>query len=489
MSQATIEELSGRLLDDDLSEIEIDGLIALMRANDSDRIALGDQLRTAELLTQAYDDVRAAERFTAALESRLLQTELSSVRVAADDEDFSAALPAESYWLRGWQSLRDVACNYSVLSSVVSGLFITTILLSLALWTVPEWRPALLTTAEPTAVAKLVDTHEAVWSDGQFKLRRGEYLLDGDQLELVSGVAEIAFDDGAVVMLRGPASLLIQGRLAVRLQRGELVARVDAPAQGFAVDTPAGTFVDLGTEFAIAVGENDRVEAHVFEGLVEARLSAGAGQPTVHQLRAGEALRVEAAGGSVTKLPAQARGFVRDLPRWESIPIENFSFEEPGLGSGHVWSNGVAGWHGTENCGVSRFGHEFSQPTPHGEQTAFLNSGSLSQQLPAALAGDTQYRLSVWIGNRPGVHSPDYTIELYAGKALLASTSNDPQPAKGAFAQVVLEFTCEPAHPAIGEPLLIKLISNGSLATNTQNHFDAVQLLARPYVAGSVAEN
>ncbi|MEX0866655.1 MAG: FecR family protein [Pirellulales bacterium] len=489
MSQATIEELSGRLLDDDLSEIEIDGLLELIEADDSSRLVLRDQLRIAEWLTQAYDEVRAAERFTAALESRIRQAETPPVSIVTDAEDCLASLPAERLWRRGWQSLRDVACNYGVLSAVVSGLFITTILLSLALWTVPDWRPAPFTAAEPVAVAKLSGMHQAVWADKQFKLRPGEHLLTGDRLELNAGVAEIEFKNGATITLHGPAHLLIQDRSAVTLEQGELVARVGAAARGFRVDTSAANFVDLGTEFAVAVGEKDQVEVHVLEGLIEARLAGGRGEATVHELRAGEALRVEGVGGSVTRLPARTRGFVRKLPRWENIPIENASFESPQLGGGESWRAGATGWVASHPAshGVSRFGQEFVQAVPEGEQMCFLNEGAMSQSLDERLQALAAYHLTVWVGNRLGAYSPNYTVELCAGDRLLASTTNAPQPAKGQFGLVVVQFEAPADHESVGEPLKIVLKSNGGLATRTQNHFDHVRLGVR-YAATTLPE-
>src|SRR5262249_8571004 len=84
------------------------------------------------------------------------------------------------------------------------------------------------------------------------------------------GLAEIRFQCGARVVLEGPASLELLSGKSARLRHGKLTARVPGPATGFAIISPQGKVIDLGTEFGIAVADSGATEVYVFEGKVEA---------------------------------------------------------------------------------------------------------------------------------------------------------------------------------------------------------------------------
>ena len=53
------------------------------------------------------------------------------------------------------------------------------------------------------------------------------------------------------------------------LERGEIYAKVDAPPRLFFVDTPAGTAVDLGCAYTLAVDSSGNGTIHVTGGYVE----------------------------------------------------------------------------------------------------------------------------------------------------------------------------------------------------------------------------
>src|SRR2546428_2715529 len=53
------------------------------------------------------------------------------------------------------------------------------------------------------------------------------------------------------------------------LERGEIYAKVDAPRRLFFVDTPAGTVVDLGCAYTLAVDSSGNGTIHVTGGYVE----------------------------------------------------------------------------------------------------------------------------------------------------------------------------------------------------------------------------
>lgn len=200
---------------------------------------------------------------------------------------------------RIWQSTRDFASDYMVLSLVTSGLVITTIVLSLALWTVPEWRSLAvgMEEAELEFVARVVKTKNARWSTGsEISDNRITDLYAGQTVELESGLAEILFDSGARVVLEAPSTFRLRSDERSELLAGRLVAHVPPQAVGFTVDSPLVTVVDLGTEFAIDVTAG-ATEVHVFEGAAAAT-TADAGQPL--KLSAGEAVRFSSRDSGVT---------------------------------------------------------------------------------------------------------------------------------------------------------------------------------------------
>ena len=171
--------------------------------------------------------------------------------------------------------------------------------------------------ARAPVVARLIRTIRPEWQAGVAAPFDGAFLQADGSLHLRSGLAEVRFNSGARVVLEGPAELRLDAPNAARLVSGRLTATVPEPARGFAVDCGSMTITDLGTEFGVAVLEEDRIDVAVFNGLVEVaagsehRSSAGA----AYTLGAGETVRfaVDPLGGLVVAdSPAAApESFVR----------------------------------------------------------------------------------------------------------------------------------------------------------------------------------
>lgn len=119
-------------------------------------------------------------------------------------------------------------------------------------------------------------------------------------LVIESGSVTLDFDHGAKVSVYGPASVVRLGPSEVKLIHGRLTAVVPPAARGFAVETPAGRVVDLGTRFGVLAAAAQNVEVHVFEGQVEVRPHKNGTVP----LAAGEAVVLAAERGVIGKLPA-----------------------------------------------------------------------------------------------------------------------------------------------------------------------------------------
>ena len=210
----------------------------------------------------------------------------------------------------------------------------TVVVICIGLWMLfatlvgPNWRQRIRTADGPGpnvtlahgVVARLISVDRAKWT-GQAPTGRG--MVPGQRLALASGLAEIRYETGAKVILTGPAEFWVGGKVVAGerqgaasneqgakhqseimnpkshnsgyLALGKLVARVEGQrAKGFTIETPLAAVEDLGTEFAVDVDREGRVQLYVFEGSVQVAGVAAAGRN--RQLRAGQGIGWNAAG-------------------------------------------------------------------------------------------------------------------------------------------------------------------------------------------------
>ena len=143
--------------------------------------------------------------------------------------------------------------------------------------------------------------------DGRANVKLDQWLKPG-AVKLESGEVELTFDSGAVVLLQGEAELNVESPMRAFLNSGKATARVPEEAKGFIVNTPQGTVVDLGTEFALSVDEDKAMEVHVLEGEVEAD-SVDGDDPKL--LRKDDALRIDIQGEISERTSTRADQFTR----------------------------------------------------------------------------------------------------------------------------------------------------------------------------------
>ena len=142
--------------------------------------------------------------------------------------------------------------------------------------------------APPKNVAWLINAQDCRWTADDAD-SPGRDMKVGKVLRLERGLAEVEFDRGARVILRGPAALELLSDNGARLLAGSMTARVPVPAHGFTVYSPQGKVVDLGTEFGLSVEDPGTTTVRVFSG--ELTAAAGDGQaPPVHLLKGQAAL-------------------------------------------------------------------------------------------------------------------------------------------------------------------------------------------------------
>lgn len=222
--------------------------------------------------------------------------------------------PAESAD-RWWHVAYDWFIQPMSLSVIVAALFCTSFVLGMALLTMPALETG--RGSDDTAVtfvAELVDTRQAAWSDESDVNFKYRWMLAGDTLILNSGFAEVAFGDGASVLLEGPCRLVAIHSNEANLVEGKLVATVSSAAIGFIVETPSARIIDLGTEFGVAADRVEGTAVKVFQGVVSVSPARRAQQPPPPQLlRAGEALRIDIGGQQVVSQASEHDPFVRKL--------------------------------------------------------------------------------------------------------------------------------------------------------------------------------
>ncbi|MBI2950000.1 MAG: FecR domain-containing protein [Verrucomicrobia bacterium] len=126
-------------------------------------------------------------------------------------------------------------------------------------------------------VAHLSGAKNCQWTGAAFP--PGAQLQSGQRIELAAGFAEISFDSGALLVLEGPASLVVNSAWEAVLRRGVLKASVPQEAIGFRVSNAEVDVVDLGTEFSMVAEENGATEVFVLRGAVEAHPRSAVNSP------------------------------------------------------------------------------------------------------------------------------------------------------------------------------------------------------------------
>ncbi|MEX1224992.1 MAG: hypothetical protein WEA31_10640 [Pirellulales bacterium] len=236
-----------------------------------DRLQVEELTRLEKLL---LDDTRIVDQLASlTVQMQMLRGSLASEFTAALDMPSNDPLltpGCDGMWMRWWRTLNRTVGQPIPISLVIASLIMSIIVLGLASWDVPAWRGASPANDLPAFVARVVRTNEARWSDAtEVDAGRVTDLFEGQQLELISGLAEIKFDEDAVVVLEGPSRFEIQSSGAMRLISGSLLGEVPAAAVGFVVVTPSARIIDLGTEFGVHVDRDGNEEMHVFQGSVQ----------------------------------------------------------------------------------------------------------------------------------------------------------------------------------------------------------------------------
>jgi len=164
----------------------------------------------------------------------------------------------------------------------------------------------------PAPVATIIRSVDAQWDRQAYSVSKGTRLTASSML-LQKGFVEIAFDEGAEVILQAPCALRLNDAGSMYLTQGIISAFVPEHALGFKVETAAGVITDYGTEFGVVAHENGETETHVYKGKVELaspRTAASSGY--TEMLTKGQAGAI-AATGAIKRKPFNLTRFVYSL--------------------------------------------------------------------------------------------------------------------------------------------------------------------------------
>jgi Concanavalin A-like lectin/glucanases superfamily len=148
------------------------------------------------------------------------------------------------------------------------------------------------------AVAVLSRAINPVWGATSLPTEVGSGLPPG-RLVLQSGLIQVEFFGGALVILEGPADFELLSADRASCRRGRLMVRAPVQSSHFSVVTPRADVIDLGTEFGVRVDEAGGSEVQVFEGSIELQGGRAAELPAAgRKLISGQAVRIDESGVS-----------------------------------------------------------------------------------------------------------------------------------------------------------------------------------------------
>jgi hypothetical protein len=304
-----LAELISQLLDGQLSEADLEELRAVLRVDDSAREIYLEQIVTHAMLQWRTGTVSIPAKQDADTESTT-----PSAAHAGGAESTPAGV-TQSNPMGVGQSVLSGPLKILGIPFSSFAVFCAFVLLALPLLifgyihVLEPWQSAgpkkqdLASSAKPAStpkaaqlrVARLTKTINSRWDEATKGLQVGDIMPASQPHDLLSGIAELTFDNGARLLLQSPVSFSLDSRNTVQLLAGKLTAEIKSQeARGFKVITPAGTFTDQGTQFGVEIDPHNFVRMCVLKGevsFVSNTENADHGQSW--RLLAGSGVRVE----------------------------------------------------------------------------------------------------------------------------------------------------------------------------------------------------
>jgi hypothetical protein len=181
--------------------------------------------------------------------------------------------------------------------------------------------------SQPARLAVVTRCLGAQSADSRGAIRPGQPLGPG-RLSLDAGAVEVTIQNGARIVLEGPATLELLTPMQAYLQAGQAVVHVPKAASGFVLETRDVNVLDVGTEFGVKVGPDRGTEVQVYQGSVfTSAKSAGGRTNSPQRLLAGSAARLDPdTADTFQNLPFAPDRFVRQLPETKSGSKDSLPF-------------------------------------------------------------------------------------------------------------------------------------------------------------------
>lgn len=295
MLSVRTEELINAILDGEASEQDVAELQSLVGDDAQLACQLADRIaehRLLGLIHQPFDPGKYIESVMDAI-ARNEQTAADTIFDKIQDSS-----KYEQSVVTTAETRQQVGSKYFI--GLVAGLATSLVILT-GVWflrdhfvgdePVPVQTPS--DTESVPAIATLLLEENCVWMSGP-GFKEG-HRLSPTRLELESGTTVLRFDNGAELVMVGPAEIELKSATSVLVRFGDVVVRATEGAEGFVVTTPTSEVVDLGTEFAVKVNRNGGTEVHVLDGEVRYR-QLDASDELAKILRAGEGIAIDKHG-------------------------------------------------------------------------------------------------------------------------------------------------------------------------------------------------
>jgi len=168
-------------------------------------------------------------------------------------------------------------------------------------------------------------------------------------------------------------------------------------------------------------------------------------------------------------LTVVAAMFVLSATAGAAILVQNPSFEDPVLAEDDWTWLDVPGWTTTSNEGIWNTTNADFAPVvaPDGENVLYSEdvvggTGGVAQILTEMFAANTDYTLTVEVGNSNYYYFSGYKVQLLAGGTVIAEDNDTLLPDYMTWATSTVEYTYDSADSAlVGQPLEIRLLNLG----------------------------
>ena len=327
------------------------------------------------------------------------------------------------------------------------------------------------------------DSHSFVVSDDRFevvdgalKLKNGVSLNheEADSVDIVITVTDaggLSYNESFSISVgdvnETPESLTLSNSSIDENSAGAVIGSLslsdvdDGDSHSYAVDD--ARFEVVGGELKLKDGvELNHEEAASIDVTVTATDSGGLTTSETFALSVGD----------VNEAPTEIGIFTT-----RQIDVDNAGFENRAYGD-QRWGRGTPEWETSGSSGDwNPAARSLAAEASEGSNVAWINSGSLAQTVDEAFSADSNYELSVDVGNRQDISGfGEYEIRLYAGDELVGSADGG-APAEGGWETVTLNVNGSdfaPDFAGFGENLRIELVK----VSGGQVNFDNVQLTA-----------